>query len=191
MTRIVAGRAGGRRLKVPSRGTRPTSERVREALFNALEAGGELRDARVLDLYAGSGALGLEALSRGASEALFVEADRKAVRVLRENVAEVGLGGWVRAGNVEMVLAHESPAAPFDIVFADPPYVLDGARISAMLTSLAKGGWIVDDGLVVLERSTRDSEPDWPRGYELIRSMRHGDTVMYWAEYVTSAGREG
>ncbi|WP_199285558.1 RsmD family RNA methyltransferase, partial [Saccharomonospora iraqiensis] len=105
MTRIVAGRAGGRTLSVPPKGTRPTSERVREALFNALDAAGDLRGARVLDLYAGSGALGLEALSRGAADALFVESDRAAVQVLRDNVARVGLGGRVRHGTVQAVLA--------------------------------------------------------------------------------------
>jgi 16S rRNA (guanine966-N2)-methyltransferase len=187
VSRIVAGTAKGRRLKVPSRGTRPTSERVREAVFNALESRGELRDARVLDLYAGSGALGLEALSRGASQALFIENDRKAVEVLRTNVAEVGLGGWIRSGTVEVVLAQEVPAAPFDVVFADPPYVFDNARITGMLIALAKGGWIVEDGLVVLERARRAGEPDYPPGFEHLREMRHGDTAVYWAEFVTSS----
>jgi 16S rRNA (guanine966-N2)-methyltransferase len=187
VSRIVAGTAKGRRLKVPSRGTRPTSERVREAVFNALESRGELRDARVLDLYAGSGALGLEALSRGASEALFVENDRKAVEILRTNVAEIGLGGWIRSGTVEVVLAQEVPAAPFDVVFADPPYVFDNSRIAGMLTALAKGNWIVDDGLVVIERARRAGEPEYPPGFEHLREMRHGDTAVYWAEFVTSS----
>lgn len=187
VSRIVAGTAKGRRLKVPSRGTRPTSERVREAVFNALESRGELRDARVLDLYAGSGALGLEALSRGASEALFVENDRKAVEILRTNVAEIGLGGWIRSGTVEVVLTQEIPAAPFDVVFADPPYVFDNSRIAGMLTALAKGNWIVDDGLVVIERGRRAGEPEYPPGFEHLREMRHGDTAVYWAEFVTSS----
>ncbi|MFD2421265.1 16S rRNA (guanine(966)-N(2))-methyltransferase RsmD [Amycolatopsis pigmentata] len=187
MSRIVAGTAKGRRLKVPSRGTRPTSERVREAVFNALESRGELRDARVLDLYAGSGALGLEALSRGASEALFIENDRKAVEILRANVAEIGLGGWIRSGTVEVVLAQEVPAAPFDVVFADPPYVFDNSRIAGMLTALAEGSWIVEDGLVVLERARRAGEPEYPPGFEHLREMRHGDTAVYWAEFVTSS----
>jgi 16S rRNA (guanine966-N2)-methyltransferase len=187
VTRIVAGKAGGKRLKVPPQGTRPTSERVREALFNALEARDELRDARVLDLYAGSGALGLEALSRGAAEALFVESDRKAVAVLKANIAGVGLGGSVRAGAVETVLAKENPAAPFDVVFADPPYAHDPARIGVMLAALAEGAWIAEHGLVVLERAGRDGEPDWPAGFEPLRVMRHGDTAVYWAELVTSS----
>ena len=190
MTRIVAGRAGGRRLKVPPQGTRPTSERVREALFNALESAGELRDARVLDLYAGSGALGLEALSRGAADALFVESDRRAVQVLRTNVAGLGLGGAVRLGTVDGVLAQQAEK-PFDLVLADPPYAVDAARLGVMLTALAAGGWIAGGGLVIIERARRDGEPDWPAGFESLRTMNHGDTALYWAEYVTCSRQRG
>jgi len=186
MTRIVAGSAGGRRLKVPPQGTRPTSERVREALFNALESAGELRDRRVLDLYAGSGALGLEALSRGAADAMFVESDRRAVQVLRRNVTDLRLGGTVRAGTVESVLARPADE-PFDLVLADPPYAVDTAKLGVMLTALAEGGWVAGDGLVIVERARRDGEPDWPAGFASLRTMNHGDTAMYWAEYVTSA----
>ncbi|WP_236794129.1 16S rRNA (guanine(966)-N(2))-methyltransferase RsmD [Amycolatopsis sp. GM8] len=185
MTRIVAGRAGGRRLKVPPQGTRPTSERVRESLFNALESAGELGGRRVLDLYAGSGALGLEALSRGAAHALFVESDRRALQVLRGNVAELALGGQVRAGQVESVLA-QAAEEPFDLVLADPPYALDAGRLGVMLAALAAGGWVAEDGLVIIERAQRDGEPGWPAGFVPLRTMRHGDTALYWAEYVTS-----
>ncbi|MDM7491157.1 RsmD family RNA methyltransferase, partial [Rhodococcus sp. CSLK01-03] len=104
MTRIVAGRAGGRRLKVPPRGTRPTSERVREALFSSLTARMELEGASVLDLYAGSGALGLEALSRGATHALLVESDAQAATVIRRNIGELGLPAVLRAAPVAAVL---------------------------------------------------------------------------------------
>ncbi|SFB11832.1 16S rRNA (guanine966-N2)-methyltransferase [Amycolatopsis marina] len=185
VTRIVAGQAGGRRLRVPPRGTRPTSERVREALFNALEVAGELDGARVLDLYAGSGALGLEALSRGAGEAVFVEADRSAVEVLRGNIAAVGLGGRVRHGRVDQVLAESAPdsAAPFDLVLADPPYAVGGAELTAMLAALPRGGWVAAGGLVVVERAERDGEPDWPSGFDPLRSRRYGDTALYRAEY--------
>src|SRR5215217_2438475 len=141
VTRIVAGKAGGRRLKVPPQGTRPTSERVREALFNALEVAGELNLARVLDLYAGSGALGLEALSRGAAEAMFVESDRRAAAVLRDNVASLGLGGTVRVGSVESVVATSSPTA-FGLVLLDPPYAVTTAQISQVLNSLAENSWL-------------------------------------------------
>jgi 16S rRNA (guanine966-N2)-methyltransferase len=170
---------------VPPQGTRPTSERVRESLFNALESAGELAGARVLDLYAGSGALGLEALSRGAEDALFVESDRRAVQVLRGNVAELALGGSVRAGQVESVLA-QATEKPFDLVLADPPYAVGAARLGVILAALGAGGWVAEDGLVIVERAQRDGEPDWPAGFVPLRSMRHGDTALYWAEYVTS-----
>ncbi|RBM19902.1 16S rRNA (guanine(966)-N(2))-methyltransferase RsmD [Prauserella sp. PE36] len=185
MTRIVAGRAGGRKLRVPPRGTRPTSERVREALFNALDVAGELDGARVLDLYAGSGALGLEALSRGAEQVLFVEADRRAVEVLRGNVALLGLGGSVRHGKVEAVVA-EPCAEPFDVVVADPPYDLDGERLAAVLGDVVARGWVAEGGLVIVERALRDGEPRWPEGLESLRTKRYGDTALFWAECVTS-----
>jgi 16S rRNA (guanine966-N2)-methyltransferase len=186
VTRIVAGTAGGRRLKVPPKGTRPTSERVREALFNALDVAGELDGARVLDLYAGSGALGLEALSRGASDALFVEADRRAVEVLKGNVAELKLGGTVRSGQVEAVVSAAATAV-FDIVIADPPYAVDSAQLGAVLASLAAGGWLADGALVIVERATRDGEPDYPGGFEPIRVKRYGDTALHWAEYTAKS----
>ncbi len=182
MTRIVAGTAGGRRLKVPPKGTRPTSERVREALFNALEVAGELRGTQVLDLYAGSGALGLEALSRGAGGALFVEHDRRAVEVLKGNVAALGLGGTVRAGTVESVVAAPAPQT-FDIVLADPPYAVDSTRLGEVMAALAAGRWVADGALLVIERAARDGEPDWPPGFEPMRTKRYGDTALYWAEF--------
>lgn len=178
----MAGTAGGRRLKVPPKGTRPTSERVREAVFNALETAGELDGSRVLDLYAGSGALGLEALSRGASDALFVEADRRAVDVLRGNIASLRLGGTVRAGQVEAVVAAPAPHA-FDLVLADPPYDVGAAVLSKVLAALADGGWLGEGALVVVERAARDGEPDWPPGFAPARAKKYGDTAVYWAEY--------
>jgi 16S rRNA (guanine966-N2)-methyltransferase len=167
---------------VPPKGTRPTSERVREALFNALDVAGELDDARVLDLYAGSGALGLEALSRGAADAVFVEADRRAIEVLQRNIAELRLGGTVRSGQVEAVVAGSS-SQPFDVVLADPPYAVNAAQLGAVLTGLAAGGWVADGALIVIERATRDGEPDWPAGFGRLRVKRYGDTALHWAEY--------
>ncbi len=178
----MAGKAGGRRLKVPPKGTRPTSERVREALFNALEVAGELDGSRVLDLYAGSGALGLEALSRGAADAWFVEADRRAADVLRGNVAELRLGGTVRHSSVEAVVAVPS-SVQFDLVLADPPYAVGAASLGTVLASLHSGGWLTDGALIVIERATRDGAPDWPSSFKPLRDKRYGDTALYWAEY--------
>ncbi|HEX7658183.1 MAG TPA: 16S rRNA (guanine(966)-N(2))-methyltransferase RsmD [Pseudonocardiaceae bacterium] len=181
MTRIVAGTAGGRRLTVPPRGTRPTSERVREALFNALESLVDLDGLWVLDLYAGSGALGFEALSRGAAEATFVESDRRAVEVLRRNAAALGLpGARVVAGSVEAFVASE-PDHRYDVVLADPPYAVSNEALGEVLARLVAGGWLAEDAVLVVERAARDAEPLWPAGITPIRSRRYGDTVTHWA----------
>lgn len=176
MTRIVAGRAGGRRLKVPPRGTRPTSERVREALFSALDARMDLCGAAVLDLYAGSGALGLEALSRGAAYALLVESDAKAAAVIRQNIAEVGLPGAVlRAAPVSAVLTGARDRV-YDLVLADPPYAVTEDAISGVLSALVAGGWVGDGSVVVLERSSRSPETVWPGGLEAGKVRKYGET---------------
>ncbi|MCF7550193.1 16S rRNA (guanine(966)-N(2))-methyltransferase RsmD [Pseudonocardia sp. WMMC193] len=177
MTRIIAGQAGGRRLTVPSEGTRPTSDRVREALFSALEHDPGLSGAHVLDLCAGTGALGLEALSRGAASATFVEMDRRAVGVLRKNLAVVGLGGDVRYGPAGTVLAGDPPR-PHDLVFVDPPYAEPDSAIAGWLATGLRSGWI-GEGTVVVERS-RSREPfPWPAGYAGVRERRYGDTVIH------------
>ncbi len=137
MTRIIAGAAGGRRLVVPPSGTRPTTDRVRESLFNILTARIALRGISVLDLYAGSGALGLEALSRGAASAMFVESDQRVAAVLTRNIATVGLlGATLRRGTVAAVLSAERES-PVDLVLADPPYDLPAAEIEAVLAALS------------------------------------------------------
>ncbi|MCT2584775.1 16S rRNA (guanine(966)-N(2))-methyltransferase RsmD [Actinophytocola gossypii] len=179
MTRIVAGTAGGRRLAVPRRGTRPTSDRVREALFSAVEAAMDLDGARVLDLYAGTGALGLEALSRGAAHALLVESDPGAVSVLRRNVSTLGLAGAsVRQGKVATVLAEPAPD-PFDLVLADPPYALPEPSLSADLVALA--AWTRPGTLVVVERASRSAGVEWPPAWERGRVRTYGDTALHWA----------
>ena len=187
MTRIVAGTAGGRRLAVPAKGTRPTSERVREALFSAIEAAMELRGARVLDLYAGSGALGIEALSRGAARVTFVESERAALAVLERNLATVGMpGALVRRGKVGAVLAIPEPT-PYDLVLADPPYAIDDADLAAMLTALTNG-WTRPGSVVVLERGRQAGEPDWPRPLVATRTRRYGDTELHWARHADPGG---
>src|SRR5215472_13341715 len=158
MTRVIAGIAGGRRLSVPAgRDTRPTSDRAREGLFATVQAiRGPLAGASVLDLYAGSGAVGLEALSRGAARALLAEADARAVRVIRANITALGLAGaHVVAGRVERVLAT-GPAGEragaavggrFDLAFADPPYAMPAEAVSAMLTALITVGLLTPGAL--------------------------------------------
>jgi len=178
VTRIVAGAAGGRRLAVPPKGTRPTSDRVREALFSAVESAVDLSEARVLDLYAGTGALGLEALSRGAGFALFVESAPGALAVLRKNVAAVGLPGEVRAGKVAAVLSSGA-ASPFDLVFLDPPYAV--VDLTAELGALASGGWVAPGSLVIVERSRRADPVVWPPPLAPLRVRHYGETSLYWA----------
>ena len=178
MVRVVSGSAGGRRLAVPDgRGTRPTSERVREAVFSALVAArGGLSGDAVLDLFAGSGALGLEALSRGAACAVLVESDRRAAAVARANTAALGLPARVVPDTVARHLA--GPPQPVDVVFADPPYDLDDGALAGVLAALA-GGWLRDGADVVVERSARSPAPAWPAGFEPGRVRRYGDTAVH------------
>jgi 16S rRNA (guanine966-N2)-methyltransferase len=139
-----------------------------------------VRGAHVLDLYAGSGALGFEALSRGASRALLVESDQRAVRTLRSNIAELDLPvARVRAARVEKLLAGRGGA--FDLVLADPPYDTRVDVLDSVLASLATGGWCRPGGVVVVERDGRGREPTWPQGLSASRSQRYGETVLFWA----------
>ncbi|MCV7114518.1 16S rRNA (guanine(966)-N(2))-methyltransferase RsmD [Mycolicibacterium setense] len=186
MTRIIAGAFGGRRIRVPQHGsglgTRPTSDRVREAVFNALAARLNFAGLAVLDLYAGSGALGLEALSRGATSAVFVEADQRAAAVIAENIASLGVrAASVRRGSVEKVLA-EGVTRPVDLVFADPPYDLDDASVDAMLTVLADAGWVTVGSVVLVERRASSRPVNWPEGWDALSARRYGDTRVELAE---------
>ncbi|MFD6529198.1 16S rRNA (guanine(966)-N(2))-methyltransferase RsmD [Streptomyces sp. NPDC060184] len=183
MTRVIAGSAGGRRLAVPpGNGTRPTSDRAREGLFSTWEALlGTLDGVRIADLYAGSGAVGLEALSRGAVHALLVEADAKAVRTVRENVRAVGLpGAEVRTGKAEQTVAGPAPADPYDVVFLDPPYVVTDDDLREILLTLGSRGWLAEDALVTVERATRGGEFGWPEGFEPLRSRRYGEATLWY-----------
>ncbi|QJY50206.1 16S rRNA (guanine(966)-N(2))-methyltransferase RsmD [Pseudonocardia broussonetiae] len=183
MTRIVAGVAGGRRLAVPPSGTRPTSDRVREALFSSLTHDPGLDGAAVLDLCAGSGALGLEALSRGAAHALLVESDRRAAAVLRRNVADLGLpGAEVRAAPAGTVLGSDAPR-PYDLVLVDPPYDVPDAEVAGWLADAAAHGWLAPDAVVVVERRAgrgRDGGSfAWPSPLVAVRQRRYGETVLF------------
>ncbi|WP_026313684.1 16S rRNA (guanine(966)-N(2))-methyltransferase RsmD [Actinomadura flavalba] len=182
MSRVIAGSAGGRRLAVPSgRDTRPTSDRAREGLFSTVQALlGPLDGLRAADLYAGSGAVGLEALSRGAAHALLVESHPRAVKVVRQNIAALGLPGAVAvADRVERVV-RRAPDAPYDLVFADPPYALADDAVLALLHDLRDHGWLAADALVAVERSVRGPALAWPDGYEAERDRRYGEAVFWY-----------
>lgn len=189
MTRIVAGVARGRRLAVPPRGTRPTTDRVREALFNVLAVRRDFDGLRVLDLYAGSGALGLEALSRGAASVLFVDSDRRAAEVIGRNIEAVGLpGATVRRGAVATVLAAGAPA-PMDLVLADPPYEVAADDVDRVLADLSRNGWVDAGGVVVVERSASSPAVTWPAGWTAWPARRYGDTRLDVAEAGTETDR--
>lgn len=182
VTRIVAGQFGGRRLIAPAGGgTRPTSERVREALFSTLESLTDLSGGRFADLYAGSGAVGLEACSRGADHVLLVESDPRAVRAARANVAALRVGDRVRVlpGRVGSVLAA-GPDAPYDVVFADPPYALAEAELTRLQEALLAGGWLTPDAVVVIERTRRSGPLTWVGSITADRARRYGDTVLWY-----------
>jgi 16S rRNA (guanine966-N2)-methyltransferase len=166
---------GGRRIAVPRTGTRPTTDRVRESLFNVLASRIDLAGTSVLDLYAGSGALGLEALSRGATSAVFVESDHRAAAVIAKNIASLGVTAAVRRGPVAVVLAGGADT-PVDLVFADPPYDVPAAEIEGVLVVLVTAGWATAGTVVVVERGTSGPELAWPDGWEPWPSRRYGDT---------------
>lgn len=187
--RIIAGTAGGRRLRVPPEGTRPTSDRVRESLFAALQSRLDFDGIVVLDLYAGSGALGLEALSRGAAEAVLVERDRLAFEVLRRNAADLGLAGArCVQGEVRAVLAR-GPAACADLVLCDPPYDLPAEQVRQVLDDAVRFGWVSDDAIAVVERSARDQGSPWPSSWAGDRTRTVGETAL-WYGHVHDLGRE-
>ena len=183
MTRIIAGAARGRRLAVPGgTRTRPTSDRAREGLFATVTAVRGLKGTGVLDLYAGSGAMGLEALSRGAGRVVLVESDSAAATVIRANIAAVGLpGAQLVTGRVATVLGRGPLAgAAFDVVLADPPYAAGEQEITKMLTALHTGGWLAGGALVAVERATRSGPVAWPAGYAPDRSRRYGEATFWY-----------
>lgn len=188
MTRIIGGSAGGRRISTPSgQQTRPTTDRVREALFSSVEAWcGSLQGLRFLDLYAGSGAVGLEAWSRGAGVVTLVESDRRTARLIGENARALGFAkADVVSGSVTATLARP-PSAPYDVAFLDPPYPLDEEQLAADLRGLDDGGWLVPAAMVVVERSSRSPEPAWPHGIAGERSKRYGETTLWYGHAAAS-----
>lgn len=177
MTRVIAGSARGRRLAVPPGDvTRPTSDRAREGLFSSLLSLLDLEDARVLDLYAGSGALGLEALSRGAGSATLVESDPDALAALRANVELLGFRcAHVLPQPVERFLAVD-PEPRYDLALVDPPYDLDVVPVLGLLRP-----WLAPDAVVAVERRTRGGDLSWPEGYVPERSRRYGEATLWYA----------
>lgn len=174
MTRIIAGAARGRRLKVPAAVTRPTSDRVREAVFSALESAFDLLDAQVLDLFAGSGALGLEALSRGAARVVLVDRGAEPARVMAQNIRGVGLpGAQAVRSSVEQFLRGDPQG--FDLVLMDPPYESTTAQVESVLAGLTRG-WLNPAAVVVVERSSKGGEVRWPPGFGHNWDRRFGDT---------------
>lgn len=167
---------------MPRTGTRPTTDRVRESLFNLLTARLELSGLSVLDLYAGSGALGLEALSRGAASAVFVESDQRAASVIDKNIAALGVtGATVRRGTVAAVLGSAA-AQPVDLVLADPPYTVSPGELEAVLAALTRGGWTTAGTVAVVERPTSGPALTWPDGWDVWPSRTYGDTRLELAE---------
>jgi 16S rRNA (guanine966-N2)-methyltransferase len=181
--RIIAGTARGRRLEVPRGETvRPTADRVREALFSSLQP--HLAGARVLDLYAGAGGLGLEAASRGADRVVLVEHDPRALAALRRNVDVVGVDGVeVRPGDVLRTLRGRIDGGPFDVALADPPYGLADDRLTAVLAALA--AHLAPGAIVVVERSTRSGGVAWPDALRADGVRRYGDTALHRAVHLT------
>ncbi len=186
MTRIVAGQARGRRLRTPAgTSTRPTSDRAKEALFSALEARlGTLAGTRFLDVFAGSGAVGLEASSRGAAAVTLIESDRATAALVRANARDLGLD------DVNVVAAKAGGQAtgppsggPFDVAFFDPPYAWPAGKLIDLIAEMARNEWFHPDGLVVVERSRRDAAWVWPAGIDPVQSKRYGETMLWYGHF--------
>lgn len=193
MTRIIGGSVGGRRIKTPTGvSTRPTADRVREALFSALESElGTLAGRALLDVYAGSGAIGLEARSRGASTVTLVESDRAAAALIRANASTLGLDGvHVVTSKAGHWAAGRPVGTAFDVAFLDPPYSLDSDALGELLSLLGTNGWLAAGAVVVLERSSRDGEWSWPAGFAGVRSRKYGETMLWYGHRLGQAIEE-
>ena len=182
MTRIIAGFAGSLTIAVPGAGTRPTSDRVREAIFSALESRDAIADAAALDLYAGSGALGLEAASRGAARVVLVDSASAAVKACRANAALVGArvpAGELRVAAQPVRTFLGTASSGWSLVFLDPPYDFAEEELATDLALLSP--LLAEDAVVMVERSSRSPEPTWPGGIHLDRRKDYGDTTLWWA----------
>lgn len=188
MTRIIAGSARGRRLSVPVRGTRPTSDRVREALFSAVtsmlaEQGTGWQEVHVLDCYAGSGALGLEALSRGAASVVLIENQASAADVIRGNIAALRLSGAsVVCATVQTVAGRPKSGPPASLILVDPPYEIEATTIAEELSGLDAGGWIDRGAIGVVERPRADETSPFPPEWSFVRQRSYGDTALWYGQ---------
>lgn len=181
MTRIIAGAVRGHPLRVPQKGTRPTSERVREAMFSRLEHLGAIDGARVLDLYSGSGALGIEALSRGAASAVFVETNPGAARISQSNLKAAGFDdrGVVHTSSVRKFLTGRAPELPFHTVVADPPYDVDEA---SEVLALLVDGWLSAEAVLMWEQPSKQPALTWPEGLRDLGARVYGEARLNFAE---------
>jgi 16S rRNA (guanine966-N2)-methyltransferase len=197
VSRIIAGSRGGQRIVTPTGDrARPTTDRVREALFSAIAAWAGTAAAPVeksldglafCDLYAGSGAVGLEAASRGASRVLLVERDPRTALLSRRNTEALGLAVEIVVSSVEQAL-RKSPAQPFDVVFADPPYELDTPAISAQIERLISNAWVGEGSLIVVERSRRSPELVWPDVAAKRWTRAYGETILAFGSLDSQLG---
>ncbi|MDI1290330.1 MAG: 16S rRNA (guanine(966)-N(2))-methyltransferase RsmD [bacterium] len=193
MTRIIAGTARGRRLAVPATGTRPTTDRVREALFSSLDSelaasGRTWSQIRVLDLFAGTGALGLESLSRGAASAILVEKSRASAGVLAANAAAVGAAGaQVVIRDAWQVASLPVVDSGADLCFVDPPYEWPADDVRELLASLLTAGWLARDAIIVVERDSKDRKAPIPETWPEPRRRPYGDTVLWYGQATLAA----
>ena len=191
MTRIIGGDFRGRSIKVPDAETRPTSSRVREAIFSSVEhAVSGLDDLRVLDLFSGSGAFGIESISRGAAEAVLIEKDLRAADTLHTNVANFGIkNARVVIADAFSEVAQKSGRGTFDVVFIDPPYVFEDQDVNLLISNLVANDWLNDYALIVVERGSR-SQVQWPESVEELRKRVYGDTSIWYGQYLANEDPE-
>ena len=187
MTRIIGGDFRGRSIKVPDAETRPTSSRVREAIFSSVEhAVSGLDDLRVLDLFSGSGAFGIESISRGAAEAVLIEKDLRAADTLHTNVANFGIkNARVVIADAFTDVAQKSGRGTFDVVFIDPPYSFEDQDVDTLIANLVQNDWLNEYAVIVVERGSR-SQVQWPDSVEELRKKVYGDTSIWYGQYLTN-----